>query len=130
MAKLPHIPVSIRTIPAIVLLVISLFALYAGLVAGSGEIPVNDKVQHVVCFLCIGLALYWVPEISKKRATQLTAVLLTLASILSEMLQAYMTVRIFDPVDILANLAGSGIALGSETRLLGDLYFVADQVTG
>lgn len=80
--------------------------LFAGLILSSGAIPVSDKLQHFVCFLIFGLSFYWIFDLSKKRATQLTAATVGAACVTSEFAQAYLTTRKFDVYDIAANLLG------------------------
>lgn len=103
--------VQLRIIPIIGLAALCLVGIYAGLLLTSGTIPINDKLQHFVFFLLFGGATYWTPVLSKKRCSQAAAAITVIASITSEFLQAYLTERLFDPVDIVANLLGSGLAL-------------------
>lgn len=103
--------VHIRKIPAAIFIFSSLAGLYLGIVAASGALPINDKIQHVVCYFVMGLSLYWTFDLSKRRAIQFTGAILFVSSVLSEFVQSYLTVRAFDPIDIVANLLGSGTSI-------------------
>ncbi|CCG81304.1 Uncharacterized protein C11E3.10 [Taphrina deformans PYCC 5710] len=103
--------VHIRKIPAAIFIVSSLAGLYLGIIAASGTLPIDDKLQHLVCYFFMGLSLYWTFDMSKRRAIQFTGAILVVSSILSEFVQSFLTARIFDPVDIVANLLGSGISI-------------------
>lgn len=107
---LPFTQLHIRPAPAALLLAASLIAAAAGL-SDDNFIPINDKLQHFLAFFLIGIALYWVLDVSKRRATQVTGTVLFIASVVSEYAQATITTRLFDPADILANLVGSGLAM-------------------
>lgn len=102
----------IRRIPAGVFLITSLASLYLGILAPSGLLPVNDKILHLISFFMMGLSLYWVLDISKRKATQMTAIVLAFFCVSSEVTQSYLTVRPFDSVDIVANMLGSAMSLG------------------
>ncbi|KAK5108652.1 hypothetical protein LTR62_008143 [Meristemomyces frigidus] len=73
----------------------------------------SDKGLHFITFFLITLTFYWVLEIPRRRAIHLTLLLCTgTLSIGSEVVQALLpNGRVFDPFDILANVAGSALAL-------------------
>lgn len=96
----------IRVVPLVICGVSLGLGLIAGLILSSDTIPVNDKLQHFICFLVFGISFYWIFDLSKKRATQLTAVTVGAACVISEVSQAYLTTRIFDFYDIAANVLG------------------------
>ena len=108
---LPGTCVRLRPVPAAILCFVSLGGLYLGMVAASGAIAINDKVQHAVFFFCFGGSLYWVLALPKQQSLHLTAAVTGAASILSEVAQSSLTVRSFDSVDIAANLVGSGCSI-------------------
>jgi hypothetical protein len=78
------------------------------------ELQPNDKVIHLVFFFITSLVFYWIPDISRRRAMQMTLIVCTLVlGIGSEILQGILTNdRVFDPFDILANIVGSSAAVG------------------
>ena len=109
--RLPGCSLRLRLIPVAILVCTSVVGLYLGIFAASGSVHMNDKLQHFLCFLLLGLALYWVIDLHRRVAIQLAASLLFVASILSELLQAFLTTRAFDSVDIIANFGGSAVAI-------------------
>ena len=109
--NLPYFEVQIRTLPAAIFTITLLITGFLGLSPSSSIVPVHDKFQHFFCFFLLSLSFYWILDVSKKKATQFTTITMVAASIASEYLQAILTPRQFDPVDIAANLVGSMGAL-------------------
>ncbi len=75
---------------------------------------VNDKFVHFVTFFVLTLTFYWILDTTRRRTLNLTLLLVTVGLGLgSEALQAILpNDRLFDPFDIVANIAGSLLALG------------------
>ncbi len=75
---------------------------------------VNDKVLHFVTFFILTLTFYWILDTTRRRTLNFTLLLVTVGLGLgSEALQAILLKdHLFDPFDILANIAGSLLALG------------------
>ncbi|KAL1301642.1 hypothetical protein AAFC00_005865 [Neodothiora populina] len=75
----------------------------------------SDKVLHFITFLLITLCFYWILETNRRRVIHLTLLICTAGlSIGSEVVQGLLpNGREFDPYDILANVLGSGLALGA-----------------
>lgn len=101
--------IEVRTVPLILLISISLAGLYAGF-NQSNAVPIHDKLQHFLFFLCFGLTLYWIP-MKRKRAIQITVLVAFTASVSSEFIQDYLTSRAFDVLDIVSNCLGSAASL-------------------
>ncbi|MCJ1382394.1 hypothetical protein MMC17_005507 [Xylographa soralifera] len=92
--------------------VLCLLAAYAGLT--SIEIsPTNDKVLHFFTFFVLTVTFYWAIEAPRRFLLKIVFVACTLVlGVGSEFLQAALpNGRLFDPLDIAANLVGSMIAL-------------------
>ena len=107
------IQVHLRPVPAAGLATSVLVSAFCGFHPQSGLIPANDKVQHFISFFCMALSFYWLLDVSKRRATQLSLTTMLLASVVSEYAQAVITPsRLFDPMDIAANIIGSLAAIG------------------
>ena len=86
---------------------------YAGLT--TLQIPqIDDKFLHAVTFLILTITFYWIFDTTRRRTFNFTLVTVTLGlGVCSELLQAFLpNDRQFDPLDIAANLVGSGAALG------------------
>lgn len=111
MQEVQLMSLKVRVVPAVVFGILVLFAAWAGLYINGGTIPVHDKAQHVTLFFLMALSLYWVADVGKRKATQLTLTGMIAASVASEFLQSVITTRLFDPLDIVANLVGSLIAI-------------------
>ncbi|KAI1080386.1 hypothetical protein F5B20DRAFT_111100 [Whalleya microplaca] len=90
-----------------------LIAGYAGLSSLQLGGVVNDKVLHVLTFFLLTTVFYWIVDTNRRRTLNLTVVVCTLGLGLgSEFLQGFLpNGRDFDPLDIVANLAGSALAL-------------------
>ena len=78
------------------------------------QIPqVNDKVLHFLTFVLLTIAFYWILDTTRRRALNLTLLVVTVVLGLgSEALQELVTTRVFDPLDMGANVVGSLCALG------------------
>ncbi|MCJ1233099.1 hypothetical protein MMC14_001054 [Varicellaria rhodocarpa] len=76
--------------------------------------PVNDKLLHLLTFFLLTLTFYWILDTTRRRALNITFPLITaFFGIASEFLQAFLpNGRQFDVLDIVANVVGSGAALG------------------
>ena len=88
-------------------------AAYLGL--SSTQVPqVNDKALHFVTFFTLTLLFYWILDTTRRRVFNLTLLIVTgILGLGSEALQALLpNGRLFDPVDIAANILGSLMALG------------------
>lgn len=82
------------------------------------QLQINDKFMHFVAFFALTTAFYWIVETSRRRAINATLLVCTLVGgIGSEFLQSVLPYRDFDLYDIVANIAGSSLAL-----LLSTLY--------
>lgn len=90
-----------------------LLAAYAGLTDAQPAIPVNDKVLHFTIFFCLTLAFYWILDTSRRRVLNYTLVVCTgCLSVGSELLLEFLpNGRVFDVLDIVANVLGSGGAI-------------------
>ncbi|CAB11189.2 VanZ-like family protein [Schizosaccharomyces pombe] len=98
----------------IVLLIISAYLGFAPAL----PVPINDKVCHFFVFFLLTLVFYWVFDLSRRRATQLTILVCgVFGGLGSEFVQSFLTYRTFDLFDIVANLLGCSLAL-----LLNILY--------
>lgn len=94
-------------------LLLLLIAAYIGLT--SVQIPqINDKVLHFLTFFLFTITFYWILDTTRRRTLNLTLLTVTFGLGLgSEMVQALLpNGRIFDPLDIGANLIGSLTAVG------------------
>ncbi|EPY50167.1 VanZ-like family protein [Schizosaccharomyces cryophilus OY26] len=106
-----YLQFAIRKRVLAVFIVLLIIATYLGF-APALPIPVNDKACHFVVFFFLTLVFYWVFDLSRRRATQLTLVVCGLVgSVGSEFVQAFLTLRTFDVFDILANLLGCFLSL-------------------
>ncbi len=78
------------------------------------QIPqVNPKALHLLTFFLLTIAFYWILDTTRRRALNLTLLIVTAALGLgSEALQGLLTERAFDPLDIAANVLGSLLAIG------------------
>ncbi|RPA99213.1 hypothetical protein L873DRAFT_1907910 [Choiromyces venosus 120613-1] len=100
----------VRTPFAIAFILLSLFSLWLG--TTTAPIPVNDKFLHYVVFFILTACFYWILDTSRRRVFNLSFFICTLfLSIFSEFLQTLLSVRKFDPWDILADIFGSLSAL-------------------
>ncbi|ORY84450.1 hypothetical protein BCR37DRAFT_268197 [Protomyces lactucae-debilis] len=115
MQEIQLLGLKIRVVPAAIFAALVLFSGWAGLYINSGTIPVHDKAQHVTLFFLMALSLYWVLDVGKRKATQMTLVVMLAASVGSEFLQSVLTTRTFDPLDIGANVAGSIVAISLDS---------------
>jgi len=88
--------------------------LAAYLTFSSIQPPINDKVGHFLTFFILTLTFYWILETTRRRALNLTFIIITLiTSTTCEFLQPFMDpTDPFDPYDILSNMLGSLSALG------------------
>ncbi|MCJ1356231.1 MAG: hypothetical protein MMC33_006225 [Icmadophila ericetorum] len=75
---------------------------------------INDKVLHFLSFFVLTLTFYWILDTTRRRALNTTFLIITIVcGIGSEFLQFLLPInRDFDPLDIVANLIGSSLALG------------------
>jgi len=91
---------------------ICLLAAYAGLTSLELS-PTNDKVLHFLTFFVLTVTFYWTLEAPRRFLLKIVFVTCTLVlGIGSEFLQAILpNGRLFDPLDIAANLVGSVLAL-------------------
>ena len=89
-------------------------AAYLGLSSGLQVPQVNDKVLHFLTFVILTLTFYWILDTTRRRNLNLTLLIVTFGLGLgSEVLQGFLpNGRQFDPLDILANVIGSLLALG------------------
>lgn len=102
----------VREVPLIVFGVSAGAALLLGLVFDGEQVPINDKILHTGMFFLMSFSLYWIVDLSRRRAVQLTAAAMVLASVASEYAQWLLTTRLFDAKDIGANLLGSAVGVG------------------
>ncbi|SMR60446.1 unnamed protein product [Zymoseptoria tritici ST99CH_1E4] len=74
----------------------------------------SDKGLHLVTFFLLTITFYWILETSRRRCINLSLLVCTAGlGIGSEVVQGLLpNGRDFDPYDILANVVGSGLALG------------------
>ncbi|TID13962.1 VanZ domain protein [Venturia nashicola] len=108
----------IRQPPAIAFGVLFLASAYLGLAPST--IPSygqSDKVLHFVTFFLLTLSFYWILEIGRRRNLHITFFACTLVlGVGSEIVQGLLpNGRLFDPLDILANVFGSLLALALNT---------------
>ncbi|OAA59227.1 vanz-like protein [Niveomyces insectorum RCEF 264] len=92
-----------------------LLAGYAGLSSLQLGGLVDDKLLHVVTFFALTVAFYWIVDTSRRRTLNLSLLVCTVGlGIGSELLQASLpdNGRVFDLLDIAANVVGSLAALG------------------
>ncbi|MCJ1477100.1 hypothetical protein MMC13_005771 [Lambiella insularis] len=89
-----------------------LFAAYAGLATYETS-PTNDKVLHFLTFFVLTITFYWAIEAPRRLLLKVVFLVCTIVlGVGSEFLQAIVpNGRIFDPLDIAANLIGSSLAL-------------------
>lgn len=75
--------------------------------------PLNDKVLHLFYFFLLSATGYWTPDLPRRLLLKIVFFFVTIfLSIASEVLQAWLpNDRDFDPLDIAANVVGSGLAL-------------------
>ena len=92
-------------------------ALYLSL--SSIQVPqvkekINNKALHFVTFFTLTLLFYWILDTTRRRTLNLTLLIVTcLLGVGSEALQGLLpNGRQFDPLDIVANIIGSLLALG------------------
>ncbi|KAE9981504.1 hypothetical protein BLS_007333 [Venturia inaequalis] len=113
----------IRQPPAIAFGVLVLASAYLGLAPST--IPSygqSDKLLHFLIFFLLTLSFYWILEIGRRRNLHITFFACTLVlGVGSEIVQGLLpnplpqNGRVFDPLDILANLFGSLLALALNT---------------
>ncbi|KAL1899237.1 hypothetical protein Sste5346_003160 [Sporothrix stenoceras] len=92
-----------------------LLAGYAGLSSLQLGDIVNDKVLHFVTFFLLTTAFYWIVDTSRRRTLNMALAVCTGGlGVGSEVLQALLpdNGRVFDAMDIVANVVGSVAALG------------------
>ncbi len=92
-----------------------LVAGYAGLSSLHIDSVVNDKVLHAVTFFLLTVAFYWIADTSRRRTLNMALLVCTAGlGVGSEVLQALIpnNGRVFDLLDIAANILGSLAALG------------------
>ncbi|MCJ1424975.1 hypothetical protein MMC29_002863 [Sticta canariensis] len=90
-----------------------LVAAYVGLT--SVQIPqINDRVLHFLTFFLLTITFYWILDTTRRRTLNLTLLIVTFGLGLgSEIVQGLLpNDRIFDSLDIAANLIGSLTAVG------------------
>ena len=85
---------------------------------GAGRLPdVNDKVVHAVLFgLLAAAVLWWWPRAGRRPSRTAAGVLAGLAvyAVGSEVVQdVLLAERSGDPLDVLADLVGAGLVVGS-----------------
>ena len=75
---------------------------------------INDKLLHFLVFFILTLTSYWIFDTTRRRTFNLTVSIVTIGlGIASELLQAFLpNGRQFDPLDVAANVIGSGGSLG------------------
>lgn len=92
-----------------------LLAGYAGLSSLQLGDIVNDKLLHFVTFFLLTVAFYWIVDTSRRRTMNMALAVCTGGlGVGSEVLQALLpdNGRVFDIMDIVANVVGSVAALG------------------
>ncbi|KIH89084.1 vanz-like protein [Sporothrix brasiliensis 5110] len=92
-----------------------LLAGYAGLSSLQLGDIVNDKILHFVTFFLLTVAFYWIVDTSRRRTMNMALAVCTGGlGVGSEVLQALLpdNGRVFDAMDIVANVLGSLAALG------------------
>jgi len=106
----------IRTYPAVAFAVIFLLAAYLGL--GDPRLlsyKQSDKFLHFFTFFLLTLFFYWIIETNRRRTLHLTLFVCPLVlGVGSEIVQGLLpNGREFDPLDVVANVAGSLLAVGA-----------------
>ncbi|KAL9043850.1 MAG: hypothetical protein Q9214_002974 [Letrouitia sp. 1 TL-2023] len=94
-------------------LLLLLLAAYLDL--SSVQVPqVNNKALHFVTYFALTITFYWILDTSRRRLLNLTLLLVTCGlGVGYTILQGLLPNGLgFDPVDILANVLGSLLALG------------------
>ncbi|CAK7266239.1 hypothetical protein SEPCBS119000_001919 [Sporothrix epigloea] len=92
-----------------------LVAGYAGLSSLQLGGIVNDKVLHFVTFFFLTVAFYWIVDTNRRRTLNIALLVCTGGlGVGSEVLQGLLpnNGRVFDAMDIVANVLGSLVALG------------------
>ena len=93
---------------------VCLVAALAGFSPSQYNIPTykqSDKVLHFITFFILTIAFYWILDTSRRRTLHLTFVVCTLIlGVGSEFLQTLFP-RIFEVLDIVANVVGSVVAI-------------------
>lgn len=95
-------------------LVVFVVALVVAAYLGFADLALpSDKVVHLAVFFVLTVLFYWLFDTQSTRTVRnLTLVVCTLAGgIGSEFVQGLLPYRTFDPIDILANVIGSLLAL-------------------
>lgn len=101
--------VRVRLLVLAVLCLVSVILLYLGLAPLS---LAHDKFLHFCGFFVLSVLFYWVFELSRRQATQLTfLVVCVVFSVFSEIFQALFSSRKFDPFDIVFNIVGASCGL-------------------
>ncbi|CAK7244486.1 MAG: hypothetical protein STHCBS139747_006027 [Sporothrix thermara] len=88
---------------------------YAGLSSLQLNSIVNDKILHFITFFVLTVAFYWIVDTSRRRTLHMALVVCTGGlGVGSEVLQGLLpnNGRVFDAMDIVANILGSLAALG------------------
>lgn len=101
--------------PAGIFFLLLVLAGYAGLSSLQLGGIVNDKLLHVITFFVLTVAFYWIVDTSRRRTLHMTLAVCTGGlGVGSEVLQALLpnNGRVFDGMDIVANVLGSLAALG------------------
>lgn len=81
---------------------------------GFAEISLQqDKLAHFAVFMVLTAQFYWCFDSASTRALRNVTVMVCCVGggVLSEFVQGLLPYRTFDPVDILCNVAGSGLAV-------------------
>ena len=104
---LPGHGLQLRLVPLVIFIMSATAALALGLVISGESVPVNDKLLHFGMFFLMSFSAYWILDLSRRRAIQLTSAVMLVGSIGSEFAQSLLTTRQFDTKDIAANLVGS-----------------------
>ncbi|WPH00520.1 Hypothetical protein R9X50_00334900 [Acrodontium crateriforme] len=112
---MPPASLQARKAFAVAFVVELLVAAYLGLPRNRIPSPYvhTDKVLHFFTFFVLTATFYWIIEFSRRRLIHLTLLICTAGlGIGSEVVQALLpNGRDFDPLDIAANVAGSGVGL-------------------
>lgn len=86
---------------------------YLGLTPSLPIPYINDKVLHGLTFFILTTCFYWILDTSRRRNLNFTVIVCTgILGIGSEVLQHFVSTRVFDPLDIAANIVGSLAAIG------------------
>ncbi|CAK7207590.1 hypothetical protein SEUCBS139899_010400 [Sporothrix eucalyptigena] len=88
---------------------------YAGLSSLQLGDIINDKVLHFITFFVLTVAFYWIVDTSRRRTLNMALIVCTGGlGVGSEVLQGLLpdNGRVFDAMDIVANILGSLAALG------------------